>query len=324
MKKAILFFTVIVFLGYINVVSAADYEIQSLSNTPNKEDFVLGPGRTELVLSPGEKSVQEITVTNRLGREMDFKVSVEDFSGSYNTDQPVILLGEEEGQYSLKEYIKPAVSEFHLKHGERIIIPVEISIPQDSEPGGLYGSVLVATDPSEQQLEENKGGATLISRLGNLFFVRVKGDANESGFLKEFTLDNFKEPFYENGPISFSVLFQNEGNVHLAPSGRIEIKNILGKKVGEIDVDKFFVMPSSVRERKFEWNYKFLLGKYTATLILDKGYQQTEIPDEELNVSFWVFPWKTIIPVFVGLILVLMLLKYIVSKFKIEIKKKGD
>lgn len=320
MKKILLVIGWLLLLGGTNTAFA--YEVQFIEDTPVKEDFVLGPGKTDLVLDPGDKTTKQLTVTNRLGKDTKFKIEIEDFAGSYDTDQTVKLFGDAEGPYSMKDYIHPEIYEFSLKHGERIILPIEIEIPKDSESGGLYASVLVSTVPSEEEVEKNKGQTKLISRLGTLFFVRVSGDVYESGFLQDFKVSDVSKRFYEKGPIPFEIMFKNEGNIHVMPSGKIEITNLLGKKVAELEVDSYFSMPNSVRKRVISWDRENLFGFYTARLTLDKNYQVKPNESEEKSVSFWVIPWKAILVVIVGLCAFTFIIKKILGSFKFEIKKK--
>lgn len=320
MKKTLLVIGWLLFL--FGASSAFAYEVQLIEDTPVKEDFVLGPGKTDLVLDPGDKTTKQLTVTNRLGKDTKFKIEIEDFAGSYDTDQTVKLFGAVEGPYSMKDYLHPEIYEFSLKHGERIILPIEIEIPEDSESGGLYASVLVSTVPSEAEAEKNKGQTKLISRLGTLFFVRVSGDVYESGFLQDFKVSDSSKTFYEKGPIPFEIMFKNEGNIHIMPSGKIEINNFLGKKVAELEVDSYFSMPDSVRKRVVNWERENLFGFYTAHLTLDKNYQIEQNESEERSVSFWVIPWKIILLAVFALYVLIFILRKILGSFKFEIKKK--
>lgn len=301
---------------------ALAYELQYLDNTPVEDDFVLGPGKTDLVLDPGQRTTQQIAVTNRTGSDKTFKLEVEDFSGSYEADQTVVLFGDAKGPYSLKDYVKPEITEFSLKHGERILIPVEINIPEDSEAGGLYASVLVSTNVANDEKATNAGKTKLITRLGTLFFVRVTGDVEESADLKGFKVSDTPYGFYEKGPIPFEITLQNEGNIHLVPTGKIEIRNLLGKKVGEVTVDAFFSMPDAMRERIINWDSQSLLGMYTATLTLDMNYQLKENESQQMETAFWVIPWKILLGVFIILLIVWRLMRYILGKFQFEIRKK--
>jgi hypothetical protein len=190
----------VIFFG-IGEMPVFAYEIQNLGDVGTQRDFVVGPGKIELWMDPGEKKTEHFYITNRLGQEMTFKVKLEDFKGSRDPAQTTVLLGEEKGPYSLRDYLKPEITEFTLKHGERMILPVEISIPKDAEPGGLYGSVLVSTNPPKAALQEEKEKAVtqmrVISQISTLLFIRVKGDVKEEGLLTNLKADKVEKKFYE-------------------------------------------------------------------------------------------------------------------------------
>lgn len=321
MKKILFFFFAICLFGKIGVAPVFAYKIETLDDPDTKGDFVLGPGKTELFMNPGETYTKELMVTNRLGRTMEFNVIIEDFKGSKNPEEAVNLLGDVRGQFSLRDYIRPEITKFTLKHNERIILPTVVAIPAGSEPGGLYASVLVVTNPPEGELIENdnNGKTKLISRLGTLFFVRVKGDAKEEGALKNFRVKDNKI-FFEKAPVSMELLFENTGSVHLMPYGSIEIKNILGQKIDEINVDPWFIMPDSLRERTVEWaGKKMLFGKYTADLVVNRGYE--DILDKK-TISFWIIPWKIALAILFLLFLLISLFRWVGRQFHFEVKRK--
>lgn len=302
--------------GLIGPVLA--YEIEDLPGTPVEGDFVVGPGKQELWMEPGAQAMRQIIITNRLGRIMGFRIEIEDFKGSRDLRETVILLGGERGPYSLRDYLKPEISEFTLNHGQRMILPITISIPEDAEPGGLYGAVIVSTQPPaierRDREEEVEPGIGIITRIGALYFVRVKGDVVEQGFLQEFKTP---ERFFEKGPVPFEMLFQNDGTVHLMPYGIIEIRNLLGRQVGEVKVDPFFALPDSLRQREVEWKPRLALGRYTATLFLNRGYQ--DIIDQK-SLTFWIIPWKIILAGIIGLFLIIWFFRWLFSKFEIRRK----
>ena len=297
------------------------YNIQDISDTPVLNDFVLGPGKIEIFADPGDEANRELLITNRMGKTMNFRVEIEDFRGSRdNPEAAVVLMGQEKGPYSLKDYIKPEIMDFSLGHGQRMTLPIKISIPQDAEPGGLYGSVIITTSDPKSDLKSEQGKATgqmkIVTRLGALFFVRVSGDVKESGFVKDFTLKN-NQKFYEQAPVFFNVLFQNDSSVHLQPYGTIEIKNFFGKKIDEVKLDPWFIMPDSIRTRGVQWDKKMLFGRYTATLAVNRGYQN--IIDQK-SVVFWVIPWKIVLAGLVILFVIAWLLRWTIGSFEIRRK----
>lgn len=196
-----------------------------------------------------------------------------------------------------------------------ITLPVTISVPKDASPGGLYGSILVASVP----LSQNSGGAVTVSRLGTLFFVRVNGPVREEGQLVNFNLKGSKKLFYQKGPFAFEFLYRNTGTVHLAPYGMISISNIFGQVVDEFPIEPYFAMPDSVRYREVTWNKGTLLGRYTAKISLNRGYEN--IVDTK-EVSFIVLPYKIIVGAFVAVLVFLLLLRFIGSRFEIKMKRK--
>ena len=190
-------------------------------------DFVVEPGKTEIVLAPGESVTKNITITSRLAKTTTFHISAEDIKGTDDASQAVVLLGDTVGPYSLKNFILPEIKEFTLKTGERISIPITVSIPKNAEPRGYYGALLIANEPekiTDTDAVEAQGKTKLVSRIGSLLLVRVKGQVNESGQLEDFKLQAPTHLVYQKFPKGFEVAFKNTGNVHLVPYGTITVK----------------------------------------------------------------------------------------------------
>lgn len=304
--------------GYVFAVEKSKLEL------PVQNDFIVEPGKTEIFLNPGESIVKNIAITNRIGKKVKFRLTTEDMTGTNDPETPIVLLGDEKGPYSLKNLIEPEITEFSLDMGERIVVPVKISIPVDAEPRGYYGALIVSNEPEilgdeSSPVNEAEGKTRLISRIGSLFLLRINGEGKESGSLEDFKLIGPEKPFYEKRPKGFEVSFRNDGNVHLVPYGNISIKNILGKKVADIPVDAYFSLPDSVRYREILWKEGSGLGRYKADLSLYKGYGN-ENNNENATLYFWIIPWKILLAVFLGLLIVISFIYYILTRF--EIKKK--
>jgi hypothetical protein len=277
-------------------------------------DFVVGPGKNEVTIEPGTSKTVFMTVTNRMGSERMFNLSVEDFTGSQDPSQPIVLLGSERGPYSLKDYIYVKDTSFILKHDERAVLPVTISVPIDAEPGGRYGSVLVST-ASVPTNEKASGVAPIISRIGSLMFVIVPGEAKKNGILEEFTTKDGS--IFSKGPIEFTTLYRNDGNIYLNPYGIVAVTNTFGQSVGEIEVKPWFAMPNSLRSREFSWDKSFMFGRYMATLSLNRGYD--DVVDTK-KVVFYVFPLNYILAICGGLFALIFSVRLFLSRF--EFKRK--
>ena len=292
------------------------FRLERISGKVDVGDFVVGPGRTEIELTPGQTVVREISVTNRISDERTFQLEVEDIVGSADGSDAATLTGEG-SPYSIKDYISFPKNTFTLKLGERARIPVTISIPPNAEPGGYYGSVFVSTVRNSEAPETNAPRSALVARIGSLFFITVPGDTKRSGETQEVSLIR-DDWWYEAGPIDLGIVFENTGSVHLNPYGELSITNMFGEEVGYVELEPWFVLPESLRVREITWDREFLLGRYTVTTNVNRGYD--DIVDT-VTVSFWVLPWKIVGGVFLGLFIIIFGIRAFFRTF--EFKRKG-
>ncbi len=300
---------------------AASYVVETLPDKTVYNDFVVGPGKYQVDMKPGEKKVVNLIVTNRLGKEKTFQLQTEDFTGSKDIDQTVVLLEGERGPYSLKDYLKIPSTTFTMGNAQRVTIPVTISIPTDAQPGGLYGSVVISTVTTGQeqvpQGDSSVGTSPIITRIGSLFFIRIAGEVKEDINLKKFSLKN-DASVMDGGPVNFELLYENNGTVHENPKGFIYIKNLFGAEIGKVEVEPWFILPNSLRQREVNWKPQFLFGRYVATAEIVKGYDNQK---DTVSVVFWVIPWRLVALVFAALVIVVSIVRWLASKISISVKK---
>ena len=297
-----------------------NYPRETLPGQEVQSDFVVGPGKFELELAPGESETVEIIISNRMGQGELFEFQTEDAVGSKDGSAAVSLLGERTGPYSLKDFISVPYEKFYLEHGQRVRVPVTVAIPADAEPGGWYGSLLtlITSDPNQSAgVTGAKPGSTIISRIGTLFFVTSPGNINREGSLIDFSTLSGKRVFLD-GPIDLGLTYENTGSVHLSPYGRITITNIIGEEVGLVDMQPWFILPKSLRTKEVSWDREFLIGRYQATVELNRGYD--DIVDE-MTFTFWVLPWKIMLVAFAATFIFFLILRFIFTRF--EFKRKN-
>lgn len=283
-------------------------------------DFVVGPGKIELQIKPGESKTIEMTVTNRTGGSRYFEIGTEDAMGSDDPTKTLVLLGDDRGPYSMKDYVSVPSKRFEVADNTRVRIPVTVTIPSDAEPGGLYGSVLVSTVSTEARAGDGSGTApqsAIVARVGTLFFITIPGGVEKQGALKDLTTVPEKK-FYQSSPITFGLLFENTGSIHLAPYGELRITNMFDEEVGYLELDPWFVLPKALRLREVVWSRDFLFGQYTATAYINRSYDDVI---DEVSYTFWVLPWKPLAGAFGVLFLVFFFIRIFFKKF--EFKRKA-
>lgn len=170
-------------------------------------------------------------------------------------------------------------------------IPLAIEVPESAPAGGHYAAILIRT--ASRAGESPKGSVISISNaVSSLIFARVEGEVVEEGRIREFVTD---KSFYSSPEVSFSLRFENSGNVHLRPRGEIVIYNFLGKERGRIPVNRESefgnVLPKSIRKFSFLWKGKpsiFEAGRYKAVVTL--AYGESARQNDSRSVSFWIIP----------------------------------
>ncbi|MEK7478252.1 MAG: hypothetical protein AAB645_02710 [Patescibacteria group bacterium] len=277
---------------------------------PTPGMFAVSPTRNEIRLNPGESTIKNIYITNKLGRDADFKIEIEDISGTKNLSQVIAYYGTGLGPYSIKNYVIVNDSVVNVPAGGTKAIPIMISLPKNAKPGGFYGGVFFSVVNNAQ----TSGGAKIINRLGSLLFLRVKGEVMEKGEVKIFNIIGGRHYLFTNNPIDFQVVFANTGNIYLNPYGVVEIKNAKGQVLENYTIDPWFVFPDSERARQIHWTHKFLVGRYTASLLLNVGY--TENHTETANWDFWIIPWWIIVLAAVSVIFIIIVLFKMIAKFR--------
>jgi hypothetical protein len=292
------------------------FRLEQIEGLVDAGDFVVGPGRAEITVSPGQTVVQEMTVTNRISDGRSFFLEVEDIAGTADGSEAVTLSGDERGPYSIRDYISFPGTTFSLDLGERAVIPVTIKIPEDAEPGGFYGSVFVSTDRTGAP-QAGAPRSPVIARVGSLFFVTVRGDVETSGITKSIqTLDGKR--WYEEGPVNLGITYENTGSIHVNPYGEISINNMFGEQVGFIELEPWFVLPKSLRTRELTWDREFLFGRYTVTAQINRGYEdQIDV----VSTVFWVLPWKIVGGIFLIVFIIVFSIRAFFRTF--EFKRKS-
>jgi len=287
----------------------------------------VSPLRIEELVDPGETIQKRIKITNLSNSFKTFYVYLMDFKARGEGGEALLIpAGTEAGPF-LTTWIKVTPKEISFAPKEEKEISITIQVPKEVGPGGYYGAVVFGTAPPKVEVEAEKGAAIAIAQqAGVLVLLRVSGKVIEDAIIREFSTDKgfYNPPFRVN----FITRVENLGNVHIKPHGIIEIKNMFGKKVATLRVNDpgANVLPKSIRRFGNFWEGEFGFGKYTASLALSFGTFAYEGGQGRQTLyaerSFWILPWKVIVPLFFGLIFVGALFALLLKLYKDRTIKK--
>ncbi|MCK4354833.1 hypothetical protein KAW43_00560 [Candidatus Parcubacteria bacterium] len=253
----------------------------------------ISPLTFELTASSGDVLTNTLKVYNPTDSTIGIKIEVEDFTATGEMGQVIIEPAETE-TYSLAGWIRTEPETFILGSKEQKFVDFTINVPENAEPGGHYGSILAST---AGVIGEKITGATVAQKVGALVLLTVSGEIREELIVKDFSCPSF----LETGPVDFTIRFENRGTVHLRPRGFVVITDWRGKKAADIVFPQNNIMPGAVRKIEASWDKKWLAGRYTAVLV--GGYGTSNISFNSSVLTFWVFPWKLALIIFVALMM---------------------
>lgn len=225
----------------------------------------LSPAFVDIVLErPGDEKSFNLFITNKTEKPIKVDFSSLDFK---QTDPygAIGFLGKDIGNYtySLSSFLSFDNSFLEINSGERKKLIVTVRNREDLSPGGHYAAVIV------RQVQAADRENTLISpALSSLIYLNKRGGERYNLSFKDINFP--KLPVVFSYPGTYFITFQNDGNVHLIPYGRAEIKDFLGRTIrkGIINEGSFRILPSSRRfipvySKKISYSLPISINKLT-------------------------------------------------------------
>ena len=230
------------FLGYLPAHASTGLTIQ--------------PIKVSLTLQPGETATGTIQLTNASDNDVVVSESLQDFIPVAGAEG-IQFVGRTEGVTTVRDWVTlPGDLNFLFKKGLSREIEYVIHAPPDAEPGSHFGVIFFkASDPS------STGTLKVGTQVGVLLLVTIPGAHLQKGRILSFLVPWF----VSGGPVPFTFRFENTGTVYFEPKGEITITNMLGTKVGSIPIEGQVVLPTGIKDLRFQWPGEGLLfGQYKA------------------------------------------------------------
>ena len=266
------------------------------------------PSVIEISATRGTVIQKKVSVINTKGMEQTYFVGILKFKASDEGDGPVFISPQEDHS-GLPQWIQLPFTEFRLAANTKADVPFEIAIPQDVSSGGYYAALTVSQAPGDVVAEN---GVLIEAKVAALILLTVEGETKELLNTLDFVLG-------PENTVSYILRLQNQGNVHVTPTGWVKVKDIFGRTVATYDAnpEKTRILPGSTRTYEVSrdlttgfWKIVseqmrvFAIGPLTAELSLTYGSSNSSI---EQSFSFLYIPWQLLITVGVLLVVLLVL-----------------
>jgi len=236
--------------------------------------------RIEITGYPGERVSSSFPFWNGTEEFLPVHLEAADFAPQDEEGHVAVGAKIPEGN-SIKEWLHPKLIDFAVAPQTEFDMRFRVDIPSTADPGTHYGVLLVSTAPIGKT-----GGAATQVKIGPIILVTVLGDLTEKITLESLTVPRFTE----SPPIALEARFKNEGTVHEAPSGNIEVRNMFGWLVATGTLPERNVLPGAVRKVEASLGEGLWLGRYTVLLHATYGDSGQVLVAQQY---VWVVPWRT-------------------------------
>ena len=252
-----------IFIGLILILL-----ISSPSFAQNAQGITVIPSIAHLDLA-SDQPEYEITYINNTKNDINLLLSVQDFTALEDSYKIDFLPAKDalNYKYSLSSWISFENKNLQLSPNEKKSVKIFIDKNRITK-GGHYASIL-----AEIVQQDQKGKINIKGILSSLLFVR----ASTGQEIEEAKINSFR-PFTTGieYPDSFSLRFENSGNVFLIPYGLIQLYDPLGNLIakGIFNENSLDALPESIRtyNTSITTYQKVLLpGIYTARVDLHFG-----------------------------------------------------
>jgi hypothetical protein len=288
----------------------------------------IAPPVVTLTANPGDTLSSQIQLRDVSTSALTVSSAINDFSAQGETGDPKIDVDNTEvSPYSIKTWVK-AFPQLNMKSQELQKLPLIISVPKNAAPGGYWGVVRFTASPPGLDGQ----GVSLSASLGTLVFVRVNGDAKESMSIEQFYASepgkDTPATLFESTPLDFVLRIKNAGTVHEQPVSQVKVKDMFGKDVGAVNInlETKNVLPGSIRKFSAPLNEgtlgnRMLFGKYTAEITSTYG-SGTNKHTVTQKLDFWVIPYRLIVVIVAGLILLFFIVRAVIRNYNRRITRR--
>ncbi len=276
----------------------------------------VSPTLFQMSAVPGQAWNSGVKVVNNNPQELTVYAQVVNFApqGEAGEGKFIPVLKQSTEGATLAEWITISREPIVIAPEQTVTVPFTVAVPESAAPGGHFAAILIGTRPPASEGTVRIATSQIVS---SLFFVRIAGDVNEAGAIREFTT---KKRFVDSPKADIEVRFENKGNVHLQPQGEIVITNMWGKERGVIPINHQThfgnVLPSSIRKFEFSWTgeQSFTdIGRYKATLSLGYGSESKKFDSSVLY--FYVVPVKATALFIFSIIATLLIVRWSVKAY---------
>lgn len=284
----------------INTQKISAYPTHSSDTDPRTKSWFI------YSLPAGETKSDSVTIVNNSSSPLTLKVYPADSITA--SDGSFALANENAQKKDVGSWITMATSQVTLGPGEQKQIPFTITIPANIAKGDHAGGIIF-----QETAAQKVNNINIVTRVGVRIYETVPGDEQLSMMLR-----NVQYSVTDN-LLTFSFTAENNGTVHIAPRGMLEVKDMFGRTVDRIRLDSMlgvvvpgkpqtFTVPTKILAPVLGWDSVNIALYYSPTKAAVAG------------MMIMPNPWGVFLLVFIVLLTIAVVIG---KKFLVRKKRKS-
>ena len=235
------------------------------------------------------KKVVQVTMTNLAKTAVTVRPVSNDFVAGDERGTPALILDDTQyaPTHSLKRFMSPLSPVTIPGRGSKTV-SVVVTVPSSAQAGGYFGSIrFVPTTP------DGGGQVNLSPSVASLILLKVPGAIVEDVAVTDFEVQRSGgSHFYFQKPDNLSLFarFRNDGNVQVAPLGKIQVyqgKEVVFESDFNAQDPKDTILPDSARRWDVPLKNIGSIGRFRLFATYTYGEKNNTI---ELSRTFYIAP----------------------------------
>jgi LysM repeat protein len=297
-KKA-LFLSVIIFASFVFTNKSSAVNTGTAGILPGNPDPEIKYSGSWFIynLDLGKSKNDSIRIINNKSETIVAKLYAAD--ATTTSDGSFALLSEEAPREDVGSWVKLAADEIEVPPNSEKSVPFTITIPGDADVGDHMGGIIMQEVEGEDNAISGTG-VKIITRVGVRIYETVPGEVKKDFEITRFDWRpeikqkrNFLKDILDiNKRTAFIVGLKNKGNVRLTPKATIEVRNIFGKKVADLqnkEIGNIFPGKSN-NDATIYWESVPFFGRYKATLAA--SFFEEGVGSGTREIIIWAFPYR--------------------------------
>lgn len=261
--------------------------------------FTFTPDRLETEVYPGVSQTEELTLLNETGETITVVLTPVALDLGQASVGRATFLRDTAGDVSMA-WLRVSPDQLVLEPGQSRSVDVTISAPT-SASGVLTGGIAAVFRPVRS--DEKTGEVSIETVTGPFVFANVLSDATTKEGYTESVRTTGGSRWFASLPVALEVTFANSGTAYLQPAGSIEVRDIFGRLVEDINLEgQRIVLPRTSRTLPVRWNRQEeptsalmrelvspLVGPFTVTARMTYDGHTTD----PVHTTVWMFPWRS-------------------------------